>query len=361
MTSAVQPAATEFGGWQGCCYCCWSAAARGTARPCCAATSSASPRHSRSRRHRAQLRTTSRAFPERDQRLFEIAETREGMLDIYALRKCHIANLVAGRNNQLGKVAAPSQRWLYELQLWRRLSGCWNGDVPESLSDDSRERLAHLTETKTDQLPQVSWNALFASEEWVKNFSRASSPLSPDDFDEVEPRSTALGYLREATLHQFDRAWVPDSATLEGHLKTLQERPLSAELLRTLLLAKQRLAEASTLIEGVLEHEDGKACRGAPERLADSSEATRLMTWLNDLERAARHWLGAIDALLEVHVTPSTGSGRLSSTLAVAHRPRGSPAGLHGEPRSPRCTAQSPCSSLPMSHRDLTSAITLCY
>ncbi|MDZ7854559.1 MAG: DUF3080 family protein [Halomonas sp.] len=244
------------------------------------------------------------AFPERDQRLFEIAETREGMLDIYALRKCHIANLVAGRNNQLGKVAAPSQRWLYELQLWRRLSGCWNGDVPESLSDDSRERLAHLTETKTDQLPQVSWNALFASEEWVKNFSRASSPLSPDDFDEVEPRSTALGYLREATLHQFDRAWVPDSATLEGHLKTLQERPFSAELLRTLLLAKQRLAEASTLIEGVLQHEDGKACRGAPERLADSSEATRLMTWLNDLERAARHWLGAIDALLEVHVAP---------------------------------------------------------
>ncbi|CAM3492777.1 DUF3080 family protein [Halomonas lysinitropha] len=243
------------------------------------------------------------AFPEQDERLFGIAETREGLLDIFALRECHIANLVAGRNNQLGKVAAPSQRWLYELKLWRRLSGCWNGDVPDTLSDDSRERLVHLTRTKTDRLPQVSWNALFASEEWVKNFSRASSPLSPDDLDEVEPRSAALSYLREATLHQFDRSWVPDSSTLEGHLKTLQERPLSAELLRTLLLAEQRLAEASTLIEGVLENQDGKACRGAPERLADSSEATRLMTWLSELERAARHWFGAIDALLEVHVT----------------------------------------------------------
>lgn len=244
------------------------------------------------------------AFPEHDQRLFEIAETREGILDIYALRECHIANLVAGRNNQLGKVAPPSQRWLYELRLWRRLSGCWNGEVPDALSDDSRDRLARLTAIKTDQLPRVSWNALFASDEWVKNFSRASAPLSPEALDEVEPRSAALAYLRQATLHQFDRTWVPDSTTLEGHLKTLQERPLSAELLRSLLLAEQRLAEASALIERALEQADGEACRGAADRLADSPEATRLAAWLDDLDRAARHWLEGIDALFAVHVEP---------------------------------------------------------
>ncbi|MBB3185789.1 hypothetical protein FHR95_003382 [Halomonas fontilapidosi] len=244
------------------------------------------------------------AFPERDQRLFEIAETREGMLDIFALRKCHIANLVAGRNNQLGKVAAPSQRWLYELQLWRKLSGCWNTDVPESLSADSRERLAHLTRTKTAELPQVSWNALFASDEWVKNFSRASSPLSPEALDEVEPRSAALAYLREATLHQFDRDWQPDSSTLEGHLKTLQERPLSAELLRTLLLTEQRLVEASTMLEQALDGDAESACRGAADAVADAPEVARLSAWLDDLERAARHWFEAIDALLEVQVAP---------------------------------------------------------
>jgi len=209
---------------------------------------------------------------------------------------------VAGRNNQLGKVAAPSQRWLYELRLWRRLSGCWNSDVPEALSDDNRERLANLTATKTDQLRQVSWNALFASEEWVKNFSRASAPLSPTALEEVRARRPALHYLREATLHQFDRDWQPDSATLEGHLKTLQERPLSAELLRTLLLAEQRLTEASTLIAQTLGRQDGDACRGAVDDLADSPEATRLAAWLDDLDHAARQWLEAIDALLEVHV-----------------------------------------------------------
>ena len=242
------------------------------------------------------------AFPAYDERLFEIAESREGMLDVFALRECHIANLVAGRNNQLGKVALPSQRWIYELELWRRLSSCWNREVPQSLSDNSRERLATLTLTKTEQLPRVSWNALFASEEWVKNFSRASAPLSRDGLNEVESRSAALRYLRKATLHQFDRQWRPDSAVLEGHLKTLQERPLSAELLRALLLTEQRLKEASTLLEQALAGDAQQVC-GALARLDGTAEAQRLAHWLADLERGARHWLGAIDALFEVHVT----------------------------------------------------------
>ncbi|APE29962.1 hypothetical protein BOX17_02700 [Halomonas aestuarii] len=241
------------------------------------------------------------AFPEQDERLFEVAETREGMLDVYALRGCHIAQLVAGRNNQLGRVAPPSQRWLYELELWRLLSDCWNSDVPSTLSGDSRERLSRLTAIKTEQLPRVSWNALFASEEWVKNFSRASSPLAPEGLDEARQRGAALTYLREATLHQFDPDWTPDSATLEGHFKTLQERPFSAEMLRTLLLAEQRLDEASSLIEGALARSDGETCPGAVAPLTDS---TPLGAWLQRLDRSARHWLGAIDALLDAQVAP---------------------------------------------------------
>lgn len=242
------------------------------------------------------------AFPERDQRLFEIAETREGMLDVYALRDCHIAALVAGRNNQLGRVAPPSQRWLYELELWRQLSACWNTEVPATLSEASRERLSRLTEIKTEQLPRVSWNALFASEEWVKNFSRASAPLAPEALDEAATRSAALAYLREATLRQFDPDWAADSATLEGHFKTLQERPFSAELLRTLLLAEQRLDEASTLIEQALARPDGQACPVDPARLGDAPEAERLTEWLARLERSARLWLEAVDALLDAQV-----------------------------------------------------------
>ncbi|PSJ20691.1 DUF3080 domain-containing protein [Halomonas sp. ND22Bw] len=235
-------------------------------------------------------------FPGPEARLFEIPETREGMLDVFALRGCHIANLVAERNNQLGKVAAPSQRWLYELALWRRLSGCWNTEVPQTLGDDHRARLERLTRLKTGQLPRASWNALFASEEWIDSFSRASSPLPPESLDEVDAQLPALAYLRETTLHQFDRDWVPDSATLEGHLKTLRDRPLTAELLRALMLAERRLTEGSDLLETALADDH---CPAPAAGAFEASMPRSLTSWLDSLTQASRHWLTAIQRLLE--------------------------------------------------------------
>ncbi|MBB3232890.1 DUF3080 family protein [Halomonas stenophila] len=236
------------------------------------------------------------AFPEPEARLLPLGETREGMLAIFALRDCHIANLVAGRNNQLGRVAAPSQRWLYELALWRRLSGCWNTEVPERLGEADRARLARLTRTKTEQLPRASWNALFDSSEWVGSFSRASAPLAPDALAAVETQLPVLHYLREATLHQFDRRWSPDSATLEGHLKALQTRPLTAELLRALLLAERRLEEASALLETALA--DGTRC---PDLVATAGH-DRLTRWLDGLQQQSRRWLQGLDRLIEAQL-----------------------------------------------------------
>jgi len=242
-------------------------------------------------------------FPDRHQRLFEIPETRDGLLNVFALRECHITNLVAQRNNPLGRVAAASQRWLYELTFWRRLDACWKSEVPQSLAEDDRERLARLTETKTEQLPRASWNALFGSEEWVKNFSRASSVLSPKDLELPPTQLAALAYLREAVLRQFDPDWHPDSSTLEGHLKTLQERPYTAELLRTLMLAERRLEEASSLIEGAMGNQ--AVCsqlEAFTPSLVQRLETEQLAAWLQQLDTAGNTWLNAIDSLLDAHI-----------------------------------------------------------
>ncbi|RTQ98333.1 DUF3080 family protein [Halomonas nitroreducens] len=236
------------------------------------------------------------AFPEPEARLFPLGETREGMLAVFALRDCHIANLIAARNNQLGRVAAPSQRWLYELALWRRLSGCWNTEVPQRLGEADRTRLARLTRTKTEQLPRASWNAVFDSSEWVGSFSRASAPLAPDALSAVESQLPALHYLHEAVLHQFDRRWPPDSATLEGHLETLQTRPLTAELLRALLLAERRLEEASALLETALA--DGTRCTD----LTTATGHDRLTRWLDGLQLQSRRWLLGLDRLIEAQL-----------------------------------------------------------
>lgn len=227
-------------------------------------------------------------FPERADRLIDIPETRDSLLNVYALRECQITSLVAARNNQLGRVAPPSQQWLYERTLWQRLSTCWNSDVPDQLSDENRARLYQLTMTKTTQLPAVSWNAIFDSSEWVKSFSRASQPLAYADLRDVSRHLVAIDYLKQMTLHQFDLDWQHDSSTLENHLKTLQERPLTAEVLRALLLATQRLNEANTLLSE--QKEPPAHCLSS----WDSQMVERLAS-------AAREWLAAINQLIDTH------------------------------------------------------------
>ena len=224
-------------------------------------------------------------FPERPDRIMDISETRDSLLNVYALRECQITSLVAARNNQLGRVAPPSQQWLYERTLWQRLSTCLNSEVPEQLSDKDRTRLNRLTTTKTAQLPAVSWNAIFDSSEWVKSFSRASHPLSNIDETTFAGQLEAIDYLQQMTDHQFDLDWQQDSSTLENHLKTLQQQPLTAEVLRSLLLATQRLTEANAL-------------------LAQQSDTTRCLSrWesssLERLENAAQQWLTAINRLID--------------------------------------------------------------
>ncbi|WP_236645430.1 DUF3080 family protein [Aidingimonas lacisalsi] len=240
------------------------------------------------------------AFPDQQARLFDIPDIREGLLDIYALRECQITSLIAQRNNQLGKVAPPSQRWLYELELWRRLNDCWHSDVPESLDNDDRDRLQRLIELKTQRLPKASWNALFGSSEWADSFSRASEPLAPQDSPPLDASLEALDYLRRATLNQFDPGWQPESSVLEGHLQTLQRTPLSARILRALQLAALRLEESRRLIDTALKDVDECPLQTADAPLLDLVRQ-RLMPYLQRLSTDGKRWLTAINALLEAH------------------------------------------------------------
>ncbi|MEC9482301.1 MAG: DUF3080 domain-containing protein [Halomonas sp.] len=243
-------------------------------------------------------------FPSRDERLFALPDMRMGMLDVYALRTCRILPLIAERNSQLGKLAAASQHWLYELELWRRLRQCWTTATPDRLEADDRQRLLALTLAKTQQLPKASWNAIFDSDEWVGGFSRASHAPSPESAWSLGDDLAALAYLRHAILHQFDPAWSPESATLEGHLKILRQRPLSAQLLRGLLLATQRLEELSDTLETHLA-ERPICYKGHSNPRADylynvfvNTFIGEVQPYLADLTRASRDWLSAVNHLL---------------------------------------------------------------
>ncbi|MCP1315869.1 DUF3080 family protein, partial [Halomonas sp. 707D7] len=188
---------------------------------------------------------------------------------------------------QLGRVAPPSQHWLYERTLWQRLTRCLESDVVDTLGTEDRARLETLVTLKTEQLPAVGWNALFDSEEWEKSFSRASDPLDPRNLPDPAPALAALDYLTTMVERTYSLSWQADSATLEGHLKTLQQRPLVAEVLRSLVLAETRLTEANRLL---VERLDSDQCLPAGEAVG-----------LEELATLSRRVLGAVNALIEAH------------------------------------------------------------
>lgn len=238
------------------------------------------------------------AFPELRERRVSIPETREGMLDIYALRECHITTLVAERNSTLGRVAPASQRWQYELELWRRLASCLSGEVPGRLAAEDLARLERLTAIKREQLPRATWNGLFGSEEWAQSFSRVSSVLAPDALAPPSEQLAALDYLNELSRAPFEaNRPLPSPEALEGHLRALNDRPYTAQLLRTLLLAEQRLAEANALLDRALATPGHCPAGGFTADLQQIPEARRLADWLDALDGAAAAWLSGLAPL----------------------------------------------------------------
>lgn len=238
------------------------------------------------------------AFPALRERRVSIPDTREGMLDIHALRECHITTLIAERNSTLGRVAPASQRWQYELELWRRLESCLSGEVAERLATNDLARLERLTVTKREQLPRATWNGLFESKEWAQSFSRVSSALAPEAVTPPGEQLAALGYLHELSRAPFeaDRP-LPDPAALEEHLQALNERPYTAELLRTLLLAEQRLSEANALLDRALSTPGHCPTGVFTADLQQTFEARRLTDWLDALDDAATAWLTGLAPL----------------------------------------------------------------
>lgn len=86
-----------------------------------------------------------------------IAESQLNLLDLVALRHCNLQQLVAERNNSLGKVMSPANLLGYELQLIQALQPCLHHPA---LSAKLQSDLQKIYQQKQQQLPWVLENFL---------------------------------------------------------------------------------------------------------------------------------------------------------------------------------------------------------
>lgn len=90
-----------------------------------------------------------------------LADTTLDLLDLVVLRRCGLQQLVAERNNSLGKTMAVANQLGYELQLLNQLKPCLQH--PE-LDADLQQKLQLIYQEKQQQLPQVLANFLLTDQ-----------------------------------------------------------------------------------------------------------------------------------------------------------------------------------------------------
>lgn len=145
--------------------------------------------------------------------------------DFYQLRDCSLYSLVAERNTALGKIQAPSQRYLYELELLQALESCLNSTEETAL----KQQLRHWQQQKQTAL-HLQWLQLLESEEVRRALGRNNGWIQSKQTDSLSETLQSLQYLlslspESATQHR--------SGELEQHLQQLQQARLMARVFRT--------------------------------------------------------------------------------------------------------------------------------
>jgi hypothetical protein len=166
-------------------------------------------------------------------------------LDFLALRGCALQVTVGKRNSSLGRLAAPSQRLLLELEFLRLAPAC-----SEQLRDEGRDELAATLERaaagKREQLPARIFNATLGSEEF-RSFWRAPAALGRYPEQTSSEPVSALAAIDALAARWLAGDYRADNEAFELLLSTVA-RGDGGALLAALALQRQALSRADGIL-----------------------------------------------------------------------------------------------------------------
>ncbi len=225
--------------------------------------------------------------------------------------RCDAHALISERNSILGRVQQPSRRLYHDIRVINALERCAaqleeSGDVIEATR---AQRLRELALDKRRQLPDVLWNAVFASTEFSDFASAATSPLPLDPRLRLDSARQALQYLRELQLGLLDAGDgalpEPGITELEHHLQQLAASRAGGALASSLhLLAAELNAVALTLERAQDERPICPQGRPTPRgrilrTVFDQGHAVALGPYLSAVDRGGMAMAEPLAALLE--------------------------------------------------------------
>jgi hypothetical protein len=166
-------------------------------------------------------------------------------LDFLALRGCALQVTVGKRNSSLGRLAAPSQRLLLELEFLRLAPAC-----SAQLRDEGRDELAATLDraaaVKREQLPARIFNATLGSEEF-RAFWRAPAVLGSYPAQTSSEPVSALAAIDALAARWLAGDYRADNEAFELLLSTVA-RGDGGALLAALALQQEALVRADAVL-----------------------------------------------------------------------------------------------------------------
>ncbi|WP_169565788.1 DUF3080 family protein [Neptunomonas japonica] len=194
------------------------------------------------------------ALPPQKLRHQATTDIREGMLDVLDFSYCELLPLIASRNSSLGIVAQPSQRLIYEIKFYRKLTKCLSLlEKDPALDSELKARIKNVYAIKTQNLPKVIWNALYTGQEIEVSLALN---LPPFPLQESNHSETLRAFHR---LHSIINILNRDHSAGQFSIKNVEEsyaaiyhNPLGTPLLKSLLLLETTFNEVAATINSRL-------------------------------------------------------------------------------------------------------------
>ncbi|MET3999457.1 DUF3080 family protein [Marinobacterium sp. MBR-109] len=265
-----------------------------------------------------ELDTTIPPYPQTRDRLLEIPELREGIVEVFDLRRCGLMELIGERNSSLGKLALPSQRMLYELRFLPPLRRCIEQLKQQSERDENEDellqRLQRIERIKREQLPRVLSNAIFNSSEMTSQFSRTHAALSMEQAQQSGALQPALQRFEQLLRLSQQPDWqLPSwSEQLEQSYAELHARPFGAPWLKSLNMLTQTLDQTAGAINARLD-ERPICFNNRPNNRARIIQsvlngwyANELQPMMSALHRSGEQWRDGLEPLYtELPMSPA--------------------------------------------------------
>lgn len=190
------------------------------------------------------------ALPELRVRQLELSQFDVGLLDFLSLQQCEVGALAGQRNSILGRVMPASQRLIYELDMIRAIDLC------EIENIDLRTKLQHIAQVKTNELPKVLSNLLWAGEETHVFFSLANGylPIAPNE-SHYQDLIVALQHLSDFNDHLANVPHI-SSAAIEADMKAVYESRYLGKLLFSVSNLENYLRRVGQAVDTLSDSQD---------------------------------------------------------------------------------------------------------